>query len=323
MFLIPFAAAATRRGLVLVAVLAAGAGVRCSTASASPLFQIAGNMDYTAYNNYNGAVINHINYADYTQTSSSPLSNGAVTTYADDNRSQNFQVLTTADGLGLHSRAGGTYQKTYVSTGDFSENLSSSGRIFSTYTMNAYNPTGSTDPKSTSFHLHLGGYLGAETASLGVFSSASLVMSASVPAANQFSQFGNANLSINYDKSITGYSTGLLSGFVAGVPQSRDIVVGPFTVPGNTDFTVRLLLGTDAGVVIRGDTAALGLAVSSFENTLSFATDRPVFDLPAGYTVNSADAGIYNNMFVVPEPILLTPLTLAALAAFNRRRKMR
>ena len=66
-----------------------------------------------------------------------------------------------------------------------------------------------------------------------------------------------------------------------------------------------------------------GSATVEFGNTFSFATNGPVFDLPAGVTVNGG--GIVNNIFGSPVPLPGTlPLLgsgLLGLAAFRLRRK--
>ncbi len=68
------------------------------------------------------------------------------------------------------------------------------------------------------------------------------------------------------------------------------------------------------------------LAVSTFHHTLSFASDRPVFDLPEGWTVNSFDANIVDNRWIgttVPEPSSFVVTTLGALSICALRRKFR
>ena len=65
-----------------------------------------------------------------------------------------------------------------------------------------------------------------------------------------------------------------------------------------------------------------GSATVEFGNTFSFATNGPVFDLPAGVTVNGG--GIVNNRFApVPLPGTLPLLGsgLLGLVAFRLRRK--
>jgi hypothetical protein len=95
-----------------------------------------------------------------------------------------------------------------------------------------------------------------------------------------------------------------------------------FTVNANQSFQLDLTLIASAGVFefmqLQG---SLSEANSDFGSTLAFPTFGPVFNLPAGYTVDSLDAHIRNNQFVdggpttpVPEPSSLA-LLLAAAAA--------
>jgi hypothetical protein len=54
-------------------------------------------------------------------------------------------------------------------------------------------------------------------------------------------------------------------------------------------------------------------AVADFRNTVSFPTDGPVFDLPAGYTANSVDGSIVDNRWV---PVPAAPAGAQLTAAF-------
>jgi len=59
-----------------------------------------------------------------------------------------------------------------------------------------------------------------------------------------------------------------------------------------------------------------------FDNTFSWATDRPVFDLPPGYTVNGM--GIVDNHYTVPEPANgFAALCLALVSVFYPRNRSR
>ena len=121
--------------------------------------------------------------------------------------------------------------------------------------------------------------------------------------------------------------TGLLANFgdLANVPTVLQTPV--WTLPVNTPFTVTLLLPTSATVGVVFSDSYVTAALGDFGHTLGFATDRPVFDLPAGYTAHSADAGIVNNLFTtpVPEPAswAMAALGLAAVGAGARRRRRR
>jgi hypothetical protein len=103
-----------------------------------------------------------------------------------------------------------------------------------------------------------------------------------------------------------------------------------FTVTANTPFSLFFQLGVLAGVGLRDGGAGNASGGADFSNTLTFVDDRPVFDLPNGYTANSLEAGIVNNRFapaddapVVPEPACLVQLAvgIAGLAAWKWRRR--
>lgn len=108
-----------------------------------------------------------------------------------------------------------------------------------------------------------------------------------------------------------------------------------FVVPVGTPFDISLQLAVGASTYYSVNASSgpgpwtLDLfALSDFSNTLTFATGRPVFDVPEGYTVNSLSAGIVDNLFVVPEPSTATllllgigVLALSTSAQINRRRR--
>ena len=112
-----------------------------------------------------------------------------------------------------------------------------------------------------------------------------------------------------------------------------------FSVTPGIPFTFQL--GIDAGTSVQyvAATTALqpsfvfGDASADFSHTLSFPTDRPVFNLPPGFTVNSAEGDIVNNRFVVPaqaatpEPASLTlfgfgVVSMAGVRAWRKRRRL-
>jgi hypothetical protein len=66
-------------------------------------------------------------------------------------------------------------------------------------------------------------------------------------------------------------------------------------------------------------------ALSVFGKKLNFATERPVFNLPAGYTVNSVDAGAVNNVSTTPLPVPTTDVlaTLGLLVVARRVQRRR
>jgi hypothetical protein len=113
-------------------------------------------------------------------------------------------------------------------------------------------------------------------------------------------------------------TTGILNGFTgSGVISSQT-----FNVPVNTPFSLQLSLSAGAGAVGKNDQIFYLESTTDFSNTLTFATDRPVFTLPVGYTINSMEAGILNNAVAVPEPsVLLLGLAAIPLLEIVRRKR--
>lgn len=109
--------------------------------------------------------------------------------------------------------------------------------------------------------------------------------------------------------SFTG--TGLLTGF----DGYMDVTSALFSVPVNTPFSIELQLSVSSNLSANFSEIFSLDANTNFFNTLTFAPIGPVFNLPSGYTINSAQAGIIDNTYVVPEPtsLLLTSLAFSAL----------
>jgi hypothetical protein len=96
------------------------------------------------------------------------------------------------------------------------------------------------------------------------------------------------------------------SGLLANFDGSSVVTTPVFNVPVNTPFSIEFRLSVDALVQSRFGEIFFMESSSNFSNTLTFATNGPVFNLPSGYTINSVDAGIVNNAYVaIPEPSTL------------------
>ncbi|MDJ0740366.1 MAG: hypothetical protein QNJ91_11650 [Gammaproteobacteria bacterium] len=97
----------------------------------------------------------------------------------------------------------------------------------------------------------------------------------------------------------------------------------PFAATVGDAFSVTLSLSieslTRAGRFLDGGGFAAGIAGNTaiFNDTLAFVTDRPVFDLPDGFSIDSVDGLIVANRFLGPTdpdpPALPLPGTLSML----------
>jgi hypothetical protein len=98
--------------------------------------------------------------------------------------------------------------------------------------------------------------------------------------------------------STTINETGILRNF------DGDAVIesAPIMVAANTPFQVEIQLTASASTSLFWGFSGDASALTDFSHTVTLATDRPVFDVPAGYTVNSAQARIVNNVFAIPCP---------------------
>jgi len=144
--------------------------------------------------------------------------------------------------------------------------------------------------------------------------------------------YGQASYAYNNGSPIQLVDGLLIGHYGSGGSIADSITSSQLMIPVGQTFSVRVYVNASArGVVnIAGTPAdqfdtvnALGGGVSDFSTTVTFPTSGPVFDLPAGYTLNSPSAGIVNNQLVVPvpEPRLVTLLVtgIGVLGALRRR----
>ena len=165
---------------------------------------------------------------------------------------------------------------------------------------------------TTSYTVHLSGALDAFNDSQATSRASATVV---------LNLFGNGNLLNN---SLATKNSGepqigvdLLKNFTG----NDNLTSAPFTVTANLPFTVRIQLEVGAqSTQGSGDTGSIS-AHAHFSDTLTFRTDGPVFNLPAGYTANSLSANIINNLFIpAPEPTTIT-LALPTLLPLALRRR--
>lgn len=105
--------------------------------------------------------------------------------------------------------------------------------------------------------------------------------------------------------------SGILSG---AYPPSGPLVTADFNVPTGEYLSFRLTIATFSGTLLLSfspPAASEGSATSKadFGGTVHLPTSGPVFDLPAGYSVDSVEAGIVDNQWTgtpvtapAPEP---------------------
>jgi hypothetical protein len=137
-------------------------------------------------------------------------------------------------------------------------------------------------------------------------------------------------------------SSGVLTGFLG--TGTLGVTTPTCSEPVGTPFGVSLAMLTQSSAGIQAssdlgnnstgappqDLNVLAHSLTDFSHTLSFATSGPVFNLPAGYTINSVSGNIVNNQFVggvppistVPEPgsLLLLGTGLLGMAGAARRK---
>lgn len=101
---------------------------------------------------------------------------------------------------------------------------------------------------------------------------------------------------------INGAVTVNQTGALIGFDGDQVIVSSPVNVQANTPIAVEVQLSVASSTSINYSDSGDGSSNTDFSGTLTLVTDQPVFDVPAGYTVNSAQAGIVGNWFTIPCP---------------------
>jgi hypothetical protein len=235
--------------------------------------------------------------------------------------SEHAQANSEADGFGVHAHAFADYIVVGPSFSPFNfYGIGATSQAWVTFVdVVVTGPAGGI--VSTVLNLNLdGGQLGGAAADPGgsAFASSSVNVAVGINGAS----VGHGHREVNFGSNTNTVTTIGLDMLANGVGH---IVTPAFNVTVGVPFEVYLELDTQASITanlpsVFGMTAE---ANTDFSDTLSFALTGPVFNLPAGYTANSAAAGIVNNSFVVPEPssLLLAFFGLAAVVLVRRRHR--
>ena len=221
--------------------------------------------------------------------------------------SRHLLAVSSAGNGYLTASAHAEFVKTWIGGPSFNEYLSSYG--FAKVTFDDVVFSGPNPTRTTSINVHLSG----------------LIIAGALP---QNSSNGNVQLIFYYndDNVGGGYSslnvyagnseltqTGPLVGFTgnnnikskdfeAAVAPNNNIKSKDFVVLTNVPVKIGIAFQVAASATANYSTTANTVANADFGSTLTLAIGRPVFDLPPGYTVNSVQAGIVNNIYTPPCP---------------------
>jgi hypothetical protein len=120
------------------------------------------------------------------------------------------------------------------------------------------------------------------------------------------------------------------SGIFAGMARTENFE-GSFATPERLfDVGVPQVFGLQLITAASANTsfAESRMASADFMHTLGFTPGMPVFNLPDGYTADSADGRIVNNRFVPtvipePRPVGLAAVAVMGLGVYRRWRRLR
>lgn len=114
---------------------------------------------------------------------------------------------------------------------------------------------------------------------------------------------------------LQGYS--LLAGYTGGIV---DVTTGEWTIPIGVPVLMQIDLSSRADAYAQGE---FNGEISN-EGELWLPLNTPLFNLPEGFTVNSLDGAIVDNIYTaVPEPEQYFALAGAGLALFGLYRRVR
>jgi hypothetical protein len=238
-------------------------------------------------------------------------------------RSLHAQANSGADDVGLRAHAFAQVLKNEPQGGAFNSRLNAGSAAFAVYE-DILITGGTGGPVSTSLNLLLEGSLLAGSFNTPLNSTqahVSVLLAVLVDTGGGFTHIGGGGYSLTSTDG--GAPVVLASGMLSGwSPLAGTVTTPQFIVPSDEVFRVEIQLQAAASVEGWYEESFILDANADFGSTLSFVTDGPVFNLGAGLTANSAEAGIEDNRFVAaPEPAGLACLLPALLLAGLRARK--
>lgn len=206
--------------------------------------------------------------------------------------SRHLRAVASAGNGYLTASGHAEFIKTWVGGSSFTEQLGGGG--FASVTFDDVVFSGPNPTRDTTMTVHLSG----------------LIIAGALP---QNSANGNVQVSFYYNGSnvgggysslnvYAGSSSLTQTGPLAGFTGNNNITSQVFTVATNVPVKIGIGLQAAANVSANYSTTANTVANADFGSTLTLAIGRPVFDLPPGYTVNSVQAGIVNNIYTPPCP---------------------
>lgn len=283
---------------LLVAALAGGIAGGPAMAST---FTVAGDVTYVYGFDY-GPPDGQIVLDTFSRKSPSSVASAAHSDYTSNpvniTRGGRVDARATFGAVGLSGHTGYSQNVPPFVNGDSYNAIRAGGVAVATFTdVLVTGPGGGS--VSTRLRLHLRGALTSpssetSTETDGIVGSASISVGVSVN--GSFVGFGNlSRTSVN-----GGTSEISAQGLFAGFGGDGVLTTANFLVPLNTPVTVELRLQLSLQSLMQDTAIGAASSSASFYQSLSFATDGPVFDLPAGYTANSPEGGIANNTHAAP-----------------------
>lgn len=298
----------------------------CASVSALVLFTLPGISLAAADYRVNGTISTTV--SPYTSTDATYQDNQGTSNFIEDHAnyddfgpdqpSYHALAVSAAGPDGLHASAHAEIEKITQNDGYYGLSMTSGAYAEAIFDDMIILPPSGSNPStvSTSYTVHLDGSL---TSATNVETDGYPRASSSV----QIGFYGNGqNIGGGNYADITSNGTHTTGGEedLTNFTGSQDVTSPAFTVPVNTPFTIELQLYVTASVDGWENDTWDQIANADFGDTLTFATDVPVFNLPAGYTINSTEAGIQNNTYVAPEPATVAIFFAASALMFRRCR---